>query len=296
MNVKGKILVVDDNYTASEFIKIVLEEEGYIVQTEQSGEKVLFVMNEIQPDLILLDLWMPGMNGFEVCKMLKADVQTKDIPIIFLSATTDTAEKVKGFQLGAVDFISKPFDQTELLARVQNHLQINQMRLQLEIQAKELAEFNSQLEIEIIRRKQAEERYDAFINADLDMIFVKDEHFRYLVVNDAMAKFFGKTKDEMLGKTDQELTDVNVVFPCQSSDRKAMESKSAFKIEEQLGNSFCETTKFPLQLSGNRKGIGGIIRDITEKKQANENLSKFKMGIDSSANAIFITDLDGTIE
>lgn len=296
MKAKGKILVFDDNYSTGEYIKIVLEEEGYIVHTEQSGEKVLFVMNEIQPDLILLDLWMPGLNGFEVCKILKEDEQTKDIPIIFLSGTNEASEKLKGFQLGAVDFISKPFEHTELLARVQNHVQISQMRLQLEKQARELAEFNSQLEIEIILRKQAEERYEAFINADLDMIFLKDDQFRYLVVNDAMANFYGKTKDEILGKTDQELADEKIIIQCQSSDRKTLEAESVFVIEEQIGSRHCETTKFPLQLSEKSKGIGGIIRDITDRKKVELAILKFKMGIDNSEDAVFITALDGTIE
>jgi PAS domain S-box-containing protein len=296
MKAKGKILVVDDNYSSGELIKAILEVEGYLVHTEQSGESALFNMNTIQPDLVLLDVWMPGMNGFEVCKMLKEGEQTKEIPIIFLSASTDTIEKVKGFQLGAVDFISKPFEQTELLARVQTHLQINQMRLQLKQQSKELSEFNQQLEIEIIRRKQAEERYDAFINADLDMIFVKDDQFKYLIVNNTMAKFFGKTKEEMIGKTDQELSDENVVFPCQSSDRRALEAESAFVIEEQLGARFCETTKFPLLLSKNKKGVGGIIRDLTEQKKVEEGLRKFILGIENTNDAIFITDINGEFE
>ena len=132
MVAKGKILIVDDNYSSGELVKAILEEEGYSVHVEQSGESALFKMNTIQPDLVLLDVWMPGLDGFEVCKMLKEDEQTKDTPIIFLSASTDTEEKVNGFQLGAVDYITKPFEQTELLARVQTHLQINRMRVQLE--------------------------------------------------------------------------------------------------------------------------------------------------------------------
>ena len=204
MVAKGKILIVDDNYSSGELVKAILEEEGYSVHVEQSGESALFKMNTIQPDLVLLDVWMPGLDGFEVCKMLKEDEQTKDTPIIFLSASTDTEEKVNGFQLGAVDYITKPFEQTELLARVQTHLQINRMRVQLEQQAKELAVFNQQLGNEINQNKLAEERLRKFIlgieNTN-DAIFITNVNGEIEYTNAAFEKIYGYSTLEAIGKT-----------------------------------------------------------------------------------------------
>jgi len=120
--------------------------------------------------------------------------------------------------------------------------------------------------------RESEARYQSFINADTNMIFVKDSNFRYLMANNAMAGFFKKTKEELLGKTDYELAEVNTILPCVSSDINAINSQSAFTREEILGDRVFEVTKFQLQLSGNRKGIGGIMRDITSRKQMEADL------------------------
>ncbi len=137
--------------------------------------------------------------------------------------------------------------------------------------------------------RESEERYSAFINADIDMIFVKDEHRRYLMANNAMAAFFGKTPVELIGKTDEELTDQMKIIPCKSSDKKALEASEAFTVEEQLGDRIYETTKFPLHLRGSKKGIGGIIRDITERKQAEAVI----LEVNQKMDAFFNQSLDG---
>jgi PAS domain S-box-containing protein len=120
--------------------------------------------------------------------------------------------------------------------------------------------------------RESEERYLAFINASEDMIFLKDDQFRYLVANNAIASFFGVTKEEMIGKTDQELACKTQIFPCISSDKKALEASEPFMLEEKLGNRFCETTKFPVLLKNRQRGIGGIIRDITQRKLTEDAL------------------------
>ncbi len=145
--------------------------------------------------------------------------------------------------------------------------------------------------------RESEERYTAFVNADIDMVFVKDDQFRYVMANDSMARFFGKSKEELLNKTDGELADVNTVYPCQSSDRKALEAKAPFTIEEQLGDRIYETTKFPLLLKGNRQGIGGIMHDITHRKKADEKIrqqnTRLNAIIEAMPDLIFISDHKG---
>ncbi|MBB3188227.1 PAS domain S-box protein [Microbacter margulisiae] len=119
---------------------------------------------------------------------------------------------------------------------------------------------------------ESEQRYNAFINESDDLIFIKDDQFRYLVANKAMGDFFGKKVAELIGKTDQDLAEQKNLKPCASSDQKALHAKRAFRVEEKLGNQFFETTKFPLALNNGRKAIGGIIREVTENRLAAEEI------------------------
>lgn len=126
------ILVVDDSPTNLKIMVATLINEGYEVTTAISGERALKQISYDLPDLILLDIQMPGINGFETCKKLKENPQTKDIPIIFMTALTDTESVVKGFSLGAVDYITKPFQAAEVIARVKTHIHLQQLRNNLE--------------------------------------------------------------------------------------------------------------------------------------------------------------------
>src|SRR5215472_13304754 len=113
-----KILVVDDGFESRALLKEILIEAGYVVFAADQGELALVSAAARRPALILLDVRMPGMDGFEVCRRLKQSRDTRDVPLLFLSASVEPAEKVEGLRLGAVDFISKPFQREELLARV----------------------------------------------------------------------------------------------------------------------------------------------------------------------------------
>ena len=108
MTPKGDILVVDDNISSLRLLSDILTTEGYKIRPADSGELTLVSAMAKPPELILLDIRMPGMDGFEVCRRLKERDETKDIPIIFISAHNEVEERVEGFKLGAVDFISKP--------------------------------------------------------------------------------------------------------------------------------------------------------------------------------------------
>lgn len=145
----GTILVVDDTPTNLEVLFDFLNNAGFKVLFAEDGESALETVKHIIPDLILLDVVMPGIDGFETCRRLKANDATAAVPVIFLTALTETTDKVKGFALGAVDFVTKPLQYEEVLARVKTHLQVQILTRQLQAQ-------NARLEQEIQERKQAE--------------------------------------------------------------------------------------------------------------------------------------------
>lgn len=129
---KGLILAVDDTPASLRLLTDILRAEGYEVRSAISGQLAVHAANIQTPDLILLDVSMPGMNGFEVCQHIKENDKTRDVPVIFVSAMSETEEKLKGFELGAVDYVTKPFQREELLARVHTHLELNRLRHRLE--------------------------------------------------------------------------------------------------------------------------------------------------------------------
>ncbi|WP_034415614.1 sigma-54-dependent transcriptional regulator [Candidatus Entotheonella palauensis] len=165
--VKGNILIVDDTPDNLRLLSAMLTKRGYKVRSVINGKMALDATRAMPPDLILLDIRMPDMDGYEVCQRLKADVTTNAIPVIFLSALDDMLDKVKAFSIGGVDYISKPFEVNEVLVRVDNHLairaaqeEVRQLNIELENRVRQrtqqLSEAVSRLEREVSRRQEAE--------------------------------------------------------------------------------------------------------------------------------------------
>ncbi|MCB1189500.1 MAG: hybrid sensor histidine kinase/response regulator [Leptospiraceae bacterium] len=128
---KSTILIVDDNPTNLQLLYKYFLDLGFKILLSYDGDNALEIVKNELPDIILLDIIMPNKNGYEVCQILKSQTGTKDIPIIFISALNETVDKVKGFQLGGVDYITKPFQQEEVLARISAHLTITKQKKQL---------------------------------------------------------------------------------------------------------------------------------------------------------------------
>jgi putative two-component system response regulator len=145
---KATIMVVDDTPANLKLLTEMLQGQGFRLLAFPSGKMALSAAAKNPPDLILLDITMPGMNGFEVCEQLKADEMLKDIPVLFISALTDTADKVKAFAVGGVDYVTKPFQFEEVNARIQTHLRLRSLQLELE-------KYNHRLE-ELVKEKVAE--------------------------------------------------------------------------------------------------------------------------------------------
>lgn len=171
-----KILIVDDIADNLRVLSSTLDNKGYKILCAKNGPMALQASAKVIPDLILLDINMPGMNGYEVCQKLKAEPQTKDIPVIFLSALDDILDKVKAFEVGGLDYITKPFQVEEVLLRVKNQLdlksaqaevldlnqkleqRVKERTLQLKIINQKLVTVNQQLKLEIIERQKAEQQ------------------------------------------------------------------------------------------------------------------------------------------
>lgn len=124
---ESRLLLIEDEPANLAALSAILRDRGYQTSIATSGEQGLQLLTRFRPDLILLDIMMPGIDGFETCRRIKADTQWRDIPIIFLTGRTDTADIVRGFEMGAVDYVAKPFHAHELLARVHTHLSLDHL-------------------------------------------------------------------------------------------------------------------------------------------------------------------------
>jgi two-component system sensor histidine kinase/response regulator len=143
---EATLLIVDDKPQNLRLISDFLAEQGFELMLTRSGEQALEKIELALPDLVLLDVTMPKMDGFEVCRRLKSNARTASLPVIFMTALDDTAHKVEGFRLGAVDYITKPIQREELLARIQHHLQLYTLQKELLSKSTDLAQKNAELE------------------------------------------------------------------------------------------------------------------------------------------------------
>jgi len=147
------LLIVDDNPANIGVLSDYLEEYGFTILIATKGEIALQRAQYVKPDLILLDVMMPGIDGFETCARLKTDDRTKNIPVIFMTALTNTEDKVKGFEVGGVDYITKPIQHEEVLARITTHLHIRDLTKELQQKNQIVTELNNQLKSENVRMK-----------------------------------------------------------------------------------------------------------------------------------------------
>ncbi len=141
-NITPKILVVDDNPKNIQIVALILREFKYKIIIAVNGQNAIDLVNRTRPDLILLDVMMPGMDGFEACRIIKMDVKNENIPIIFLTALSEKVNIVKGFEMGGVDYIVKPFNKDELLTRIKTHLELKFTRDKLNKTTSDLIELN----------------------------------------------------------------------------------------------------------------------------------------------------------
>ena len=190
---KSIVLVVDDRANNLAILSDYLEEVGFEVWVASDGESALEAVQYESPDIILLDIMMPFLDGFETCRRLKANPTTKDIPLIFMSALSETVDKVKGLSLGAVDYITKPFQHEEVLVRLRLHLKMSLLTKKMEEKNSLLSELTSQLEHRVeARTAELKSAMHELQNAYLELL-AKEDKLRYDAFHDSLTGLPNRT-------------------------------------------------------------------------------------------------------
>jgi PAS domain S-box-containing protein len=274
---KSIILIVDDNPDNLELLFYSLNDADFTILIATDGESAIEKVEEVHPDLILLDVMMPGIDGFETCRRLKAKESSKDIPVIFMTALSLTVDKVKGFDVGGVDYITKPLQQEELKARVTTHLTLRSLHLRL-------AEQNKRLQQEIQKRHEKEEELrltNQAITASSNGIVIADARapdMPIIYVNPAFEQITGYEAAEVVGRNCRFLQGNEKNQPALDELRAALrEGRSCTVV---LSNYRKDGTHFwnELNVSPIYDGAGtlthfvGIQMDITERKRSQEAL------------------------
>ena len=267
MTSQGKLLAVDDTAASLKLLTHLLSAEGYEVRAAISGELALHAAASAPPELILLDIRMPGMDGFEVCRRLKAQPATCNVPVIFVSAVTDAEEKLQGFAAGAVDFVTKPYQRDELLARVRTHLDLNRLRYHLE----------REVEARTAELRQSEQRFRGIFENAADAILLVGLDGRVRDANPAACKMYGYAFDEFVGRHTGKITHPEHVreldaalASIQAGQNYAVESVNVRK----------DGTPFPIEVHispfthAGESVLLGFIRDITGRRQAEARIAE----------------------
>jgi adenylate cyclase len=262
----GSILVIDDTLDNLRLLTALLKTQGYEVRAFTNGQMALASAKAKSPDLILLDINMPDMNGYETCRRFKAETKTQDVPIIFISVLDEVLDKMQAFAAGGVDYITKPFQLQEVLARIETHLNLRRLQQQLQDQ-------NTRLQV-------AEEKYRSIFENAIEGIFQITPAGRYLSANPALARIYGceSPQDLIDGMTDtrqklyirpgrwEELKAYLRYYGEITGSESAIYRKdgSVIWVEENI-RAVGDADKTPLYYEG-------MVQDITERREAEEEL------------------------
>jgi len=275
---KARILVVDDNLNILKLLKNILTEHDYQVCFATNGTRALLAVQAETPDMILLDVRMPDMDGYEVCQRLKSDPGTQDIPVIFITARHELGDKMKAFSAGGVDYLTKPFEAEEVIARVKTHLTINSLKRRLQ-KANETLEEKVRSRTEALQK--SEEKYqDLYDNAPGMYLSVDAKTAAITECNHTLVKATGYAKEEIIGRP------VFAMYTPESAEYAKTNVFPQFvktgKIEgEELQVQRKDGSVFDvlLNVSAVRDEEGEVIcgrsswRDITKRKKAQDELA-----------------------
>ncbi len=303
---KSSILVVDDTSNNLRLLMDILVEQNYEVRLASNGSIALQSIQSSPPDLLLLDIIMPEMDGYEVCRRLKEDPQTQDIPVIFISALNELFDKVKAFSLGGVDYITKPFQTEEVLARVKTHLSHRHLQIELraenkkrQIAEEKLQEVNLQLQEAL----QDQELQFASVMENLpSLMTIRDQDLRILYANKYLSEYFGIEQREgistaeVYGKLGYPKTDIiEIERAClEALDDGPMFSELTLQTDSDDQEHIYQLIRFPIIRENKPKLLGTLFFDITDLKRTEAALNKsqhfLKNIIDSMPSLIICVD------
>ncbi|MCT7988198.1 adenylate/guanylate cyclase domain-containing protein [Laspinema olomoucense] len=283
----GNILIVDDKLENIRFLANFLSLQGYSIRKATNGKYALNAAKMLPPDLILLDINMPEMGGYEVCECLKNDPQTRDVPVIFLSAGNEVEDKLKAFQAGGVDYITKPFQLEEVLARVKTQLNLKTLQQQLKIKNEELQGTitglkKAQADVEASQRELL-----ALLKSMNELIYVLDAQGRYLKIANTNTKLLSQPAEEILGKT------IYDVLPQATAQLLLIEVREALARQETREVEYSFTIgQTKIEASASLSPISGdsvlcVVRDISDRKRREEALKLIVEGTASKTGQDF---------
>ncbi len=270
---RGNILVVDDTPANVRLLTDALVKHGYEICSAMSGERALEIVQDFVPDLILLDVMMPEMDGYTVCQRLKERPETHDIPVMFLSAIDNPSDKVRAFQVGGIDYITKPFHLDEVIARVSQ--QIDRRSLQ-----KRLEQQNFRLHAEIQNYKQLEQRYRSIFDNAIDGMFQSTPEGQFITANASLARMYGYVSVEELCTSIGDIAEQLYVHPDRRQDFMLAVQRdgevSDFEAQVYCKNGttlwISETVRSVKDAQNNLIFYEGTVKDITDRKRNTEIL------------------------
>ena len=296
-----RVLIIDDDAVSIGVISDFLEDSGFVVLVARNGERGIERAGYARPDIIFLDVLMPGIDGFETCRRLKSDPVTADIPVIFMTALTDTEDKVKGFEAGAVDYVTKPFQSGEVLSRTRTQLRLSALTQELRHKNEELTKHQDHLEA-LVEERTAEIRAQSkFLQTAIDAL----THPFYTVnIEDYSISHFNKAAG--INISEKTSTCYALIYgrsePCckncpieeiKATGRPAMVEH--IRLDKNGNERIEEIHAFPIfDKEGNLSEIIEYSIDITDRKQAEERLRESEEKLNTLLNAT--TDVAGLAE
>jgi PAS domain S-box-containing protein len=265
------ILIVDDTPLNLKLMSMTLTQQGYQTYTANSGIEALRIIATTNIDLVMLDLVMPRIDGYEICKRLKANPKTTPIPIIFMSAMQDSADKVKAFKSGGADYVTKPFQMEEVFARIEYQLKIRSLQQQLEEQS-------DRLQKEIKERRQAEALCRDFFENAIYGMFQTTPNGEYSKVNLALAQMYGYDSPEALTNSVRNIAQQLYVQPQRREEFVELMERhgSIVDFESQVYRQdgqviwISETVRSVRDVIGDVLFYEGIVRDVTPSHSASD--------------------------
>ncbi|HEX8962639.1 MAG TPA: PAS domain-containing protein [Rhodocyclaceae bacterium] len=293
----GTILIVDDIPANLGVMVDSLEHYGHRVVVAQDGQEGLLRASIVKPDVILLDVMMPGIDGFEVCRRLKADPETRDIPVIFMTALSDTADKIIGFTAGGSDYITKPFHLDEALARVGTQLTLRTMQRQLEAQNAELQRYRDSLEQQVEERTAqlfaSEQAFRALAENSPDYIARYDRGCRRMYLNPAIKKMVGHSQLGVAPDAHSPLVDIpGYAAQLRHVLETGMPSAAEVQFRNQDGEARWGHMRVVPELGADGKvaSVLAVCRDVHELKESEQ---RFRTLADNLPDVIIRYGADG---